>query len=69
MEHGLRRALAWWDFVSYDPRFPDGLQFFQCRIERDEKIIAAMEAEAIAFLAELEDKLKALEQRYPVGAA
>lgn len=60
---------AWCDFCSYDPRFPDGLQFFIRRVERDEKIIAAMEAEAIAFLAELEDKLKALEERYPVEAA
>lgn len=61
---------AWVDFVSHDPRFKDPrLQFFVKRVERDEKIIAAMEAEAIAFLAELEDKLKALEERYPVEAA
>ena len=61
---------AWWDFVSYDPRFKDArLQFFQRRVERDDKIIAAMEAEATAFLAQLEDKLKALEERYPVEAA
>ena len=60
---------AWWDFVSYDPRFPDGLQFFQRRVERDDKIIAAMNAEAIAFLADLEAKLVELERRYPVEAA
>lgn len=61
---------AYWDFVSFDPRFKDPrLQFFVQRVMRDEKIIAAMEAEAIAFLAELEDKLKALEERYPVEAA
>jgi hypothetical protein len=54
---------AWWDFVSYDPRFPAGLQFFQARVMRDEAVIARMEAEAIAWLAELEDKLKALEAR------
>ena len=51
---------AWWDFVSYDPRFTDGLQYFQQRVMRDEAIIASMESEARAFLAELEDKLKAL---------
>ena len=58
-----------WDFVSYDPRFPDGLQFFVKRVERDQAAIEAMEKEARAFLAELEDKLKALEKRYPVEAA
>jgi hypothetical protein len=31
-----------------------------------DKIIASMEAEARAFLAELEDKLTALERKYPV---
>lgn len=61
---------AFWDFISYDPRFIDErLRFFQKRVMRDEAIIASMEAEARAFLAELEDKLKALEKRYPVEAA
>jgi len=60
---------AWWDFVSYDPRFPDGLQFFQRRVMRDEAIIASMESEARAFLAELEGKLKTLDARYPVETA
>ena len=60
---------AWWDFCSFDPRFPEGLQFFIRRVERDEAVIASMEAEAIAFLAELEDKLKALDARYPLEAA
>jgi hypothetical protein len=55
---------AWWDFVSYDPRFPDGLQFFQRRVLRDDAVINAMEAEAIAFNAELEEKLEALKARY-----
>ena len=59
----------WWDFVSYDPRFPDGLQFFQKRVMRDEAEIARMEGEAIAWLGELEEKLKALDARYPLEAA
>jgi hypothetical protein len=58
------------DFVSYDPRFRDPrLQIFVKRVMRDETIIASMEDEARAFLAELEDKLKALDARYPVEAA
>jgi hypothetical protein len=59
---------AWWDFVSYDPRFPDGLQFFIRRVERNEEVIARMEAEARDFLDELGGKLLALEARYPVAA-
>jgi YqaJ-like viral recombinase domain len=59
---------AWWDFVSYDPRFPDGLQFFIRRVERDEEAIARMEAEARDFLDELGGKLLALEERSPVAA-
>jgi YqaJ-like viral recombinase domain len=58
---------AWWDFCSYDPRFTDDRQhIFVKRVERDEAIIATMEAEARAFLAELEDKLMRLDRRYPV---
>jgi hypothetical protein len=61
---------AWWDFCSVDPRFREPrLQFFVKRVTRDEAIIASMEDEARAFLAELEDKLKALDARYPVEAA
>ncbi len=33
----------WWDFQSYDPRFPTELQRFICRIQRDEVRIAEME--------------------------
>jgi hypothetical protein len=55
---------AWIDFISYDPRFPEGLQFFVKRLERDEAAIAAMEAEVEAFLAELDGKLRALGERY-----
>jgi hypothetical protein len=29
----------WWDFVSFDPRFPDHLQLFIHRQERDESLI------------------------------
>jgi putative phage-type endonuclease len=44
----------WNDFVSYCPDFPEPLDLFICRLERDEKQIAAMEAEAVKFLAEVE---------------
>ena len=56
---------AWWDFVSYDPRFPDPLQFFQKRVMRDETIIGGMEADALDFLSELGGKLLELDALYP----
>lgn len=60
---------AWWDFVSYDPRFPDALQFFQERVWRNEQEIATMENQARAWLDELGGKLLALEARSPQEAA
>ena len=38
------------------------------RVERDQKVIDMLESEVRTFLAELEEKLKALETRYPVAA-
>lgn len=43
----------WCDFVSFDPRFPDHLQIFVKRIERDELVITAMETEVAKFLDEV----------------
>ena len=44
----------WVDFVSYCPDFPEPLDLFICRLPRDDKRIAEMEAEAVKFLAEVE---------------
>jgi putative phage-type endonuclease len=44
----------WSDFVSYCPDFPEPLDLFICRLPRDDKRIAEMEAEAVKFLAEVE---------------
>lgn len=38
-------ARAWCDVVSYDPRFPDGLQLAITRVERNDDVIASLEAE------------------------
>lgn len=43
----------YWDFQSFDPRLPEPLRRYVKRIERDDKYIAAMEAEIIAFSAEV----------------
>jgi putative phage-type endonuclease len=62
-------ARRWWDFVSYDPRFPPEMQFFERRVLRDEAMISKLESEAIAFLADLDSILMAVRQRYPSEAA
>jgi len=47
----------WCDWVSFDPRLPDGLKLLVVRIERDDEVIAKIEAEAIKFLAEVDAKI------------
>lgn len=42
----------WVDFISFDNRLHDDLSMFRVRMERDEKAISEMEAEAIKFLEE-----------------
>ena len=51
---------SWCDFVSYDPRMPEGLQLFVKRIPRDDKYLAELEEEVIQFLAEVDDKVNKL---------
>jgi putative phage-type endonuclease len=48
---------AWCDFVSFDDRLPEELQYKRVRIERDEQRIAEMMAGITSFLAEL-DKIE-----------
>lgn len=50
----------WVDFVSFDPRAPEGLQLFVTRVERDDKYILELEAEVNKFLEELETKIEKL---------
>ena len=44
----------WCDFLSYDPRFPDGMRTMLVRVERDQRAIDEYAAKAIAFLEEVE---------------
>lgn len=48
----------WCDFVSFDPRLPKKLQLFVRRLERDNRRIAAMEAEVVRFLAEVDEVIE-----------
>jgi putative phage-type endonuclease len=53
---------SWCDFVSFDPRMPSHLQLFVKRIERNDAYIAELESEVIQFLAEVDDKVKKLNE-------
>lgn len=44
----------YWDFQSFDPRLPEPLCRYVKRIERDEAYIAALEAEVVIFLQEID---------------
>ena len=46
----------WCDFVSFDPRMPEGAQLFVQRLHRDENFVKKMEEEIKKFLVELESK-------------
>ncbi len=52
----------WADFVSFDDRMPEGLQFFCIRMQRDEAAIKAYEAELLRFLAEVAVEVQELSQ-------
>lgn len=47
-------ARSWVDFVSYDPRMPEGLELFVTQIDRDAAMIEDLEREVIKFLAEVD---------------
>lgn len=50
----------WCDFVSYDPRMPERLQLFIQRVERDNKLVAEIEAAVTEFLTEVVGDVEAL---------
>lgn len=54
---------AWVDFVSFDDRLPEELQYACFRYERDDKRIAEMEEEVAAFLEELNHLEQAMRER------
>lgn len=50
----------WNDFVSYDPRVPEGLQYFEVRYHRDNEYIELLEKEVTQFLIEVDQKFNKL---------
>jgi len=53
----------WCDFVSYDPRMPEGLKLFIKRVEYHDSIIKGLETEVKEFLSELDAKIVKLNER------
>jgi hypothetical protein len=51
---------SWCDFVSFDPRMPEGLQTFIKRVPRDDTLIKTLEDEIVKFLGEVDSKLEQL---------
>jgi putative phage-type endonuclease len=52
----------WCDFVSFDPRMPEGAQLFISRVQRDPESIKEMEAEVKKFLVEVDSKVDQLKR-------
>lgn len=44
----------WWDFVSYNPHFPENMRLYIHRVERDEEYIKKLESEIVKFLGEVQ---------------
>ena len=55
---------AWCDFASFDPRLPLEMQLHVTRVERDDKLLAEIESEVRAFLAEVDSTVADLRARY-----
>ena len=58
----------WCDFVSFDPRLPESMALFVKRVHRDVSHILELETEVAAFIAEIDDKVSRLTERYAVAA-
>lgn len=59
----------WCDFASYDPRLPEHMRLFVTRLHRDDKLIAELEREVVAFLAEVDATVAQLTAEYQREAA
>lgn len=53
----------WWDFMSYDPRQPEGLRIFIKRLMRDNERIADIENNVIGLNDEIEEAMSKLGAR------
>lgn len=54
----------WVDLASYDPRLPERMRLYVKRVDRDDDLVAEMEAEIRAFIKEIDETVDALRARY-----
>lgn len=54
----------WVDFASFDPRMPGNMQLFIKRVPRNDALIAEIEREVLAFLAEVQTTVARLKATY-----
>lgn len=55
--------LKWLDFISFDPRAPEGFRLYVQRIWRDDKYILALQSHIEEFLREVENEVRGLHDR------
>ena len=53
----------WCDFVSFDPRLPDGLQILIVRLERDDEYIEKLQDRVVKFLDEVNSAVNGLKEK------
>jgi len=51
---------VWCDFVSFDPRMPEELQYYSERVERNDELIEEISVEVQTFLIDLDAKVSEL---------
>jgi putative phage-type endonuclease len=54
----------WCDYASYDPRLPERMRLWVKRIPRDDELIAELEREVSAFIAEIDEKVRVLQSKF-----
>lgn len=57
----------WWDFVSFHPAFPPGMQLYRERIPRNDAYIAQLEDKVLNAVAEININVRQLLAKYGVS--
>lgn len=55
-----------WDFVSYNPKFPEPMQLYIQTIKRDQKFIDDMESKILDAIEEINSNVKRLLEKYKI---
>lgn len=67
--HGLWiTGASWWDYASYDPKFPAPLRLLVVRVQRSDVDLAAYELAARLFLSEVDAEVETVARMASVAA-